>query len=478
MKKQGMLIMAAAVIVICAAAFWFIQSRSPSEGSLEKEGLEAVLDKVKETEEFPKNNIVDYLGADINKKGQVTDFTLTLSGFDSQNQYVSNVGYTYDSETGKLECREYKETAVPTYYDANSAFTYVDSQIRRIPFEAQIRQLDFERYRLEYQPDTQIPAGMPVMDGRNGQDFPVLTYEEYQQGQGGVSDGSSAMVISLNDGTGATGKRLEYYCEAADEEALAGHPETVMQMDYQIRQDSLLLTADAGETWIDTGLTPEQVNETRQTYQLGGRLFEDSWYGDQNGIYGVFYGKTPVLRLSKDGGATWTDVPFSDEMPRLCTRRIIRFLDSQNGYAGLGTDWSMGTGGSTFLYWTHDGGATWTRSDALEESGMMLDGLAFADQSDGVASLQSVNGEEAFPALRVTDDGGATFTELALPWESLPADLTFLDKVDGLTMENGTFTLILGQGTAGNQKAVFTSTDVKGGWTFQKAYRGTVHTEG
>ena len=109
---------------------------------------------------------------------------------------------------------------------------------------------------------------------------------------------------------------------------------------------------------------------------------------------------------------------------------------------------------------------------------MMLDGLAFADTSNGVASLQTVNGDEQYPALRVTTDGGAFFTELVLPWESLPSSVSFLDKVDTLTEEDGVFTLTLGQGTAGNTKAVFTSTDVTGGWTFKESYQGTIHTVG
>ena len=78
----------------------------------------------------------------------------------------------------------------------------------------------------------------------------------------------------------------------------------------------------------------------------------------------------------------------------------------------------------------------------------------------------------------MTTDGGASFTELVLPWESLPSSVSFLDKVDSLTAEGGVFTLTLGQGTAGNTKAVFTSTDLTQGWTFKDSFQGTIHTEG
>ena len=481
MKRNRKILLVAAILVMAALAAFLIKmwTEREEEETLEQDGLSSILDKVRGTEEFPENCNIAYLGADITKEGEVTGFTLTVTGFDSQDQYISHVGYTWDEEAGELSCREYRETALPTYYDPNADFAYIDSQIRRIPFAAQIRLLSFDRYKVEYRQDTQLPAGTPVLDGSGGEEFPVLTYGEYEQGQGGVSDGSSAMVISLTDGTGATGQRLEYYCEAADEEALAGHPESVMTVDYRLNGGKLLLTGDAGETWMDTGLAREQVEETVETYGRGGLLFEDSYYADKgDGLYAVFYGKQPTLRLSRDGGGTWKDVPFTDEMPRLCTRRIVRFLDPENGYAGLGTDWTMGTGGVTYVYWTHDGGETWSSSASLCEDGLMLDGLAFADVSNGVASLQSVNGDEQYPALRVTVDGGASFSELVLPWESLPQDVYFLDKVDSLTLEEGVYTLILGQGSGGNEKAVFTSADVTQGWVYKESCRGTVHTAG
>lgn len=481
MKRTIKILFVAVILIIAALAAFLLKlwADKEEEETLEKAGLASVLDRVRQTEEFPQNCNISYLGADITENGTVEDFTLTVIGFDSQEQYISHVGYTWEHGEGQLSCREYKETSLPTYYDPNAEFSYIDSQIRRIPFEDQIRLLSFKRYKVEYRRDTQLPADTPILDGSRGQDFPVLTWEEYEQGKGGVSDGSSAVVISLTDGTGVMGRQLAYYCEAADEDALVGYPESVMTMDYRIDKGVLLLTGDAGETWLDVGLNKEQVNETVETYGRGGQLFEDSYFVDrENGLYAVFYGQVPMLRLSGDAGETWWDIPFTDDMPRLCTRRIVRFLDSRNGYAGLGTDWTMGTGGAVYVYWTHDGGETWISSTSLYEEGMMLDGLAFADISNGVASLQTVNGDEQYPALRVTTDGGVSFTELFLPWESLPSNVSFLDKVDALTEENGVFTLTLGAGTAGNTKAVFTSTDMMGEWIFKESFEGTVHTEG
>ena len=183
MKGKKKILLVAAILVAAALAAFLIKTWTERGGeeTLEQEGLSSILDKVRETEEFPENCNIAYLGADITEEGEVTDFTLTVIGFDSQDQYISHVGYTWDEEAGELSCREYSETALPTYYDPNADFAYIDSQIRRIPFEAQIRLLSFDRYKVEYQQDTQLPAGTPVLDGSGGEDFPVLTWEEYER---------------------------------------------------------------------------------------------------------------------------------------------------------------------------------------------------------------------------------------------------------------------------------------------------------
>ena len=134
MKKRVIIAMAAAILVMAALAAYIFSRWTDKENTLEQAGLAAILDKVKETEEFPEHGDIAYLGASITEKGEVTDFTLTVTGFDDQDQYISHVGYTYDSGTQELSCREYQETALPTYYDPNADFTYIDEQIRRIPF--------------------------------------------------------------------------------------------------------------------------------------------------------------------------------------------------------------------------------------------------------------------------------------------------------------------------------------------------------
>ena len=182
-----------------------------------------------------------------------------------------------------------------------------------------------------FQPDIQLEAGTPVIEADSSGQFPLLSYEDYQQGLGGVSDGSSSVIISLTDGTGATGQQIRYLCQAADEESLSGNPETTMQSDYRIQNGELYLTGDCGETWISAGLSEAQLQETLETYHMGNILAQDSFYADGSGTYMFFYGKIPTLKITEDSGSTWREITFDREMPRTVTRRIIRFLDDETG---------------------------------------------------------------------------------------------------------------------------------------------------
>ena len=446
---------------------------------LEEDGLSGLIGWIGEREDVPEKINVAYMSTWIRETGEVYDFTLSLEAFDEQDQYVKDVRFVYDSRTGELSRSEETVTILPTEYDPNAEAGYLDGQIKRIPLKAQMKMLDFDRYTVEFQKDSQPLTGTLVIDGRDGEAFPVLTWEEYRQGAGGVSDGSSQVEISLTDGTGATGQRIEYLCAASDEAALSGNPETVMETDYRIDNGELLLTDDAGETWISSVLTEEQVQETLETYQKGQEIPENSFCADGSGRFAVFYGEAPVLRVLEQDGAEVRDIPFQENFPRNCVARVIGFLDEENWYAALGTDWSMGTGGAAFVYQTHDAGATWERYPLSGTDGLILTGLVFTDPENGILTMEDAFGNESWPHIYVTHDGGAGFTELTVTWDEAQADgVTFLNKVDRITSENGMYTMTMGQGSYGNKKAEFTAPSLDGEWKFTRSYIGTVHTWG
>ena len=428
-------------------------SKQSTEVVLEKDGLKGMIEWMseKEKEKLPKKFLVSDIEAELWKNGEVYDFAFNIQEFDESDEYMKDIYYRYDSREGKLSKTENVNEAFPTEYDPNAEVDYLDSQIKMLPLMAQMKELDFDRYVVEYSQDRRLQDVDVVIDGRDGNGFSVLTQKEYQQGAGGASDGSSQVVISLTDGGGVMGERIEYICAPADENALVGQTETVMQTDYYFRGEELMLTDDSGETWVASGLTTKQLEETKAVYGQGNMIPENSVYADGNGMFAVFWGETPTLHVSKDDGETWTDFVFQEEYPRLCTSRIVRFLDPENGYVGLGTDWSMGTGGATYIGWTHDGGATWETTPVAVENGWILSGLAFADQSAGMLTMDEQFGENSWPHVLVTENGGASFAEIELPWDTVSEEVMFLNKVDSLKYENGVYYLTLGQGEYGNK---------------------------
>ncbi len=213
---------------------------------------------------------------------------------------------------------------------------------------------------------------MVVIDGRDGNGFSVLTQKEYQQGAGGASDGSSQVVISLTDGGGVMGERSNISVLWQMKMRLSVRRRTVMQTDYYFRGEELMLTDDSGENMGCKRFDDKAVGRNESGIRSRKYDSENSVYADGNGMFAVFWGETPTLHVSKDDGETWTDFVFQEEYPRLCTSRIVRFLDPENGYVGLGTDWSMGTGGATYIGWTHDGGATWETTPVAVENGWIF----------------------------------------------------------------------------------------------------------
>lgn len=452
------------------------------EMELEKGGFDQLMQKLTNCDNYPQKENISEFRASVDKEGKIKDFTVHIVGFDAAEEYTEDLFYVYESEDKKLTLSREVVSYKPSYYDVNLSAVYLGSQMKRIPIRAEIALLNFVHYSVEYNKTIQIEQGKPIMEGRNGEDFPLLSYDDYQRGIGGISDGKSAIVISLNDGTGPMGQRMEYFCEAIDEESIAGDKETTMQTDYYINGNQFKVTGDAGENWVDTGIGEDALEETLGIY--GNAISEDSIYADGNGFFAVFYGAVPTLHISRDNGENWSDFVFDRVMPREVNRRIVHFLDSNVGYVALGTDWSMGTGSGTVLYWTHDGGASWQeveeqdQQDAMSVDALMLTGAAFVDENNGIVTMETPDSSESWPQVFVTTDGGVSFQEMSMSWETMAADISFLNKVDRLTFENGTYTLIMGQGTYGNQKAKFTSTSLSEGWVLQETYIGTVHLDG
>lgn len=130
------------------------------------------------------------------------------------------------------------------------------------------------------------------------------------------------------------------------------------------------------------------------------------WASGRNGTY----------TRSTDGGATWTtdSVPGASELFFI----DVHAVDGNTAYL-LGTHFD---GGLARFYKTNNGGADWILQHEERGPGVFFDGLAFWDESNGVAFSDPV-GEAADRSflIVITDNGGATWRRV--PPENIPPPL-------------------------------------------------------
>jgi photosystem II stability/assembly factor-like uncharacterized protein len=167
----------------------------------------------------------------------------------------------------------------------------------------------------------------------------------------------------------------------------------------------LLITQDGGETWLDA-TPPEFVPPPAGSTELNLRpTFLNAstvWFTDN-------LSGTANLYKTEDGGITWEIIPLPFDNAR------YELLDSETGFAIV----SLGAGaGSHYLaiHRTDDGGATWTEvfshepgeSKSLREGGSKS-GFTFLDVNHGWVG--GAIPMEDYVYLFYTTDGGATWTE-------------------------------------------------------------------
>ena len=258
---------------------------------------------------------------------------------------------------------------------------------------------------------------------------------------------------------------------------------SAMACDYQINDGVLTLTRDFGESWIETDLTEDELQETLRLYRSTFSLPEESLFltADVNMPIVFFYGSDPKLKILQPDADAWTTVavfPTMEDYRREITHRVIGFATPDFGYAALGTDWSMGAGESKAAWFTTDGGQTWIEKPLPEvcTSKTLLD-LFMMTETVGVLTLS--DGVDGYlPRVYVTETAGNHWTEIALPYDTLPMEVQYLSHIERLELGDGQYTLILGQGSRGTLKAVFASVSLTGAWVFQTSYHSAVHPMG
>lgn len=238
------------------------------------------------------------------------------------------------------------------------------------------------------------------------------------------------------------------------------------QHGWAIAGGHLMLTADGGMTWRDVtppGFAGGNGNPL-------GVAFRDALHG-WVALNEPFtqpsdpsYGRIDIWRTD-DGGQSWS----MSQLPRAVINRYgevmgrveFDFLDDTHGFA-LIAGGSASEPGNSDLYWTADGGRTWSSDRPTGTGRTGITGLlAFANASDGLIAGDGP-GSGAF----VTHDGGGTWRRVALP---APAGFEgaqlFFGQPAFFDRGQGVLPVLYQTGTGATAIRVFSTSDAGATWS-------------
>lgn len=180
---------------------------------------------------------------------------------------------------------------------------------------------------------------------------------------------------------------------------------------WGVTETQIIRTNDGGITWYD--VTPQGLAEAGYSIELFALDHDNIWAHKPDFSN---FPNSGVLYYTSDGGMTWTNrtTPFSGA--------DIQFLDANNGWALADLGVAAGSH-AVAVYQTTDGGTTWTQKYTNDPNLENADGsLPFGGLKSGLAPLNMqtawVYGVTYAPGvvyLHRTDDGGASWREATLP---------------------------------------------------------------
>ena len=193
--------------------------------------------------------------------------------------------------------------------------------------------------------------------------------------------------------------------------------------------DRLLRTADGGQTWTEVS-PPQPAPTTDQGLQVSPAVnfvdADNAWITYGSGL--VAPTDTSVVWHTSDGGQNWTaSQPISislEGMAGFFAPSDLHFLDAQNGWfiahlgAGMNHDYFT-------IFQTTDSGQTWTPLLDPTQAGPQScskTGLHFTSAQTGWLT-GDCHGVAPGVFFMRTDDGGATWQDVALPAPAGQADL-------------------------------------------------------
>jgi photosystem II stability/assembly factor-like uncharacterized protein len=245
---------------------------------------------------------------------------------------------------------------------------------------------------------------------------------------------------------------------------------------WAVADQRLVVTADGGSSWHD--VNPPASTQGGVAANLLGVQFIDPTHGwvafaePFNLATDPGFGRVDVWRTI-NGGQTWA----KSELPPAKINNdgdtlgpfSFDFLDASHGFALISGNFAHVLGDSD-LYWTADGGRTWSADRPTGSGGAGVEGssLAFATANDGV-----IVGSPEGAGISVTHDGGTTWKGAVL---GAPAGMSgalrsfgrpvFFDAHVGLVA-------VLFQGDTGSVTRIYRTTDGGSTWSFLSHLPGT-----
>jgi photosystem II stability/assembly factor-like uncharacterized protein len=188
-------------------------------------------------------------------------------------------------------------------------------------------------------------------------------------------------------------------------------------------EPTILRTDDGGTVW-----RPIAELDVRSLW------FVNEQVGFAVGNYGSVFRTT-------DGGATWTaceGLRRAIERPEglpdaVLTFTLVQFLDERRGWVA-GNFFGRGITRPAGVFWTQDGGETWTRYPIpFAATSADITSMRFLDARRGSVVSELYRGDARFVTLHFTNDGGATWSErrMAVPGFHVTH---FLDERTGWTI--------------------------------------------
>lgn len=448
---------------------------------LEKYGLDNLEYIVENSQNMSEKYTVAFFEARLDRKGIIKSFTLTLNRYNSKEEYLGTLGYTYNNKKLSYNSSTNSNMYIVKEYDKNSEIQNISNYIKKIPIKEQINLCSLKNYILVYSQNTTIEKDVPIIDMRV-EGSKALTLKDYKDGVGGKSDDDDVIAITLRDYSQNEEKYIYVFERTYKNEKVTNS--YLMETDYYIDvYDRLRFTRDYGKNWIYTDLTEKEVTDTLDFYNSLS-LLDNSWFisTDKYLPIAFFYGIDAKLKISYDDGNSWESIKVADgkDFGKMkITKRVVGVTSKNVIYAALGTDYSSSFGEYKKMYISTDYGKTFVKKELPEEGtpSMLID-LCMYDEKNGVLILE--NSEDInMPLIYATKDGGASFQQIKFSYFNLPDEIKYLVDVDSITKDVDDYYIItLGQASLGSLKVEFKTRDLQGMWSYSKMYRKTIHLVG